>query len=69
MKSTNEPPPAALENVRIGTAMLRQALGLFKGAGAAKTAARVRLAISSAKGAERNAANRDARTRRAGVAS
>ena len=50
--------------VGLAIAHLKQARKLLKSAGATKTLARVRLAISSAKGAERNAGYRKHRAQR-----
>jgi hypothetical protein len=42
------------ENIAIGIAMLKKARDLFTQAGAPKTAKRIRLALTSASGAQRN---------------
>jgi hypothetical protein len=44
------------KKVRLGIVLLQRARDLFKHVGAKRTADRVRLALSSAKGAERHAA-------------
>lgn len=56
---TQQPTNPQRDTALLGLAMLREALECFKTIGANRTADRVRLAISSAKGAVRHAQNKD----------
>ena len=57
-------PDDAVADIELAYGHLKTALGYLKTAGATKAATRVRLALSSCKGAQRNADNRVARAKR-----
>ncbi len=57
--------PGDAERIDAGIALLKKALDNFKAGGAVMTAHRVRLALSSAKGARRNVDYRRGRSERA----